>query len=441
MAPALPQPGETISDKYEVVRFLGKGGMGIVVEGRHRKLDQRFAIKVLLPDALERPDAVARFEREARAAARLKSPHVVRVVDVDSDPARGGLPFLVMEYLEGHDLGTELRRRGKIPVPEAVDLALEAAVALAEAHAAGIVHRDIKPSNLFLCSESGVPVLKVMDFGISKLVSVPGETELTTTETTLGTPSYMAPEQLMSSRTIDHRVDIWALGVVLYRMLSGSLPFSADSATALAVQIATQSPTDLANIAPWVPPNLAGVVMMALERDPSKRPADAGAFARLLEPFGSGRVPLGAQLAGFVPRAVSSHDLPELSSTTLENAPTASAWHRPAAAPVSRSPLLLALALGLVAAAVGFAIFVGVKNPPEPPPVSAASAPSIPAPPPSESVAIEPTPLPPPPPTGAPSAEPASVKPIGKKTAPKATTSATSTPAATAAPTNDPLHL
>ncbi len=301
----LPEPGETIAGKYEVVRVLGRGGMGVVVEALHRKLDQRFAIKLLSPEARSRSDAVARFEREARASARLRSPYAVRVHDVDSDAARGGLPFIVMEYLEGHDLARELRERGTLPVPEAVDIALQVCLAMSEAHARGIVHRDLKPGNLFLTTQDGRRVVKVMDFGISKLVLDPTEGELTTTETTLGTPHYMAPEQVVSSKAIDHRVDIWAIGVVLYRVLTGTFPFSGEGATGLAVAIATQRPTPILERKPDLPPALADAIMAALTRDRERRPADALAFAKILEPFGTGQIPLVP-----VPPSVPSLSLP-----------------------------------------------------------------------------------------------------------------------------------
>ncbi len=297
----LPASGEWIAGKYELVRVLGRGGMGVVYEARHRRLDERFAIKFLLPNALGQPDAVARFEREARASARLRSPYAVRVLDVDVDSSRGGLPFMVMEYLEGQDLGTRLRTSGPPPVRLAIDFLLQALFAMAEAHARGIVHRDLKVSNLFVVEGPLGPMIKVMDFGISKLAPAPGERELTTTEMTLGTPSYMAPEQVMSSKTVDHRIDIWALGVVLYRMLTGTFPFLADNPTALAVAIATEPPVPITKHRDDLPPGLADVVMAALTRDLSARIPDAISFARRVEPFGSGRISVSEQLALLTP--------------------------------------------------------------------------------------------------------------------------------------------
>ena len=285
----LPSPGDAIAGKYEVVRVLGRGGMGMVVEARHAKLDQRYAIKILLPEHAKRQDSVARFEREASAVARLTSPHIVRVFDVDVDPATK-LPFIVMELLSGHDLATELQTRPVVPPAEAVDWMIEALAGLHDAHALGIVHRDIKPSNLFLAARASAPALmKVMDFGVSKLLHG-GDGELTTSNQALGTPSYMAPEQLLDERAVGPRSDLWAVGVVLYRMLSGRLPFSSETQAGLAVAIATLPPASLSRIAPGLPPGLGEIVMQLLERDPARRPTDAAALARMLAPFGSGRV-------------------------------------------------------------------------------------------------------------------------------------------------------
>jgi hypothetical protein len=293
----VPQPGDVVAGKYQVARLLGKGGMGVVVEATHRKLGTRVAIKFLMPDALTTSDGVARFDREARAAALLRSRYVVRVLDIDT--TADGLPFIVMEYLEGFDLGAELKRRKVLGVAEAVDFVLEACIGLAEAHAHGIVHRDIKPGNLYVCDDSGLPVVKVMDFGVSKLIAASNETELTATDTTVGTPSYMAPEQLLSSKEIDHRADVWALGVVLYRMLSGSLPFVGATPTALAIAIATEPPVPLASVASSLPPELVAQVTRALEKDVARRFEDVIAFGRALVPFGSGRVAFATEVAGF----------------------------------------------------------------------------------------------------------------------------------------------
>lgn len=280
------KPGDVVGGKYEVTRILGRGGAGLVVEARHVRLHQTVAIKILLPYLAALPDAVARFEREAMAIARIQSPHVIKVFDVDLD-AETNLPFIVMERLYGNDLASELLARNAVPLDEAVDWILQACAGLRDAHALGIVHRDIKPSNLFL-SEQTPRVLKVMDFGASKVTTTDGR-ELTTSNDTLGTPSYMAPEQLLASRSIDRRVDVFALGVVLYRAIAGRFPFDGDTNVARAVAIATQEPLPLREAAPGVPAELAHVVMQMLARDRDARPANVTELARRLSPFGSGR--------------------------------------------------------------------------------------------------------------------------------------------------------
>ena len=457
---AVPQPGEIVAGKYEIVRFLGKGGMGLVLEARHTKLGHRVALKLLLAEFMDRPDALARFEREARAAALLRSPHVVRVLDVDNDNARGGVPFIVMDYLEGRDLASELKRRQILPVAEAVDLMLQACIAFAEAHASGIVHRDIKPSNLFLEDAQGRPVLKVMDFGVAKLATVPGETELTTTETALGTPSYMAPEQLTSSKTIDHRADIWALGVVTYRMLSGKLPFTADSPAALAVSILTTTPTHLSTAAPAVPPALANAVMSALERDVSRRPQDAIAFGRLLAPFGTGTVPFESSVAGIpVPAARRSDPNIPIAPTQPDVEPTANAWSQrgvaaqPATHPTNRSMITgVVIGVGVALSAVMGLIVFTMTRPSKPPAATTTAPPNM-----SESSsAVGPATsgnLPATPSTGGP-AEPdppapvasasAAVRPpprLGAVPARSAQPKPAAGPSAAPVPTKDPLHL
>jgi serine/threonine protein kinase len=194
-AVALPAPGEVVGGKYRLTRMLGTGGMGMVFEAEHLRLRQSVAIKFLRPDVLSMVDAVERFEREARASCRMRSPHVVHVLDVDTD-ARGR-PYMIMERLRGCDLEAELKTRGALPVHEAVDWILQACVAVAEAHAAGIVHRDLKPSNLFLADEAGTRDLKVLDFGISKVAR--DEPAVSSMAMTVGTPLYMSPEQVRSS--------------------------------------------------------------------------------------------------------------------------------------------------------------------------------------------------------------------------------------------------
>ena len=211
--------GEMLAGKYRVERVLGAGGMGVVVLARHVQLDQLVALKFLLAQSLTNPKVVARFEREARAVVKLKSEHVARVLDVGTMEA--GAPYIVMEYLEGEDLSQTVERRGPLPVAEAVDYLLQACEALAEAHGMGIVHRDLKPGNLFLTRRvDGKSLVKVLDFGISKLEGGREDLALTQPAEVVGSPKYMSPEQLRASRLADARSDIWSLGVILYELIT-----------------------------------------------------------------------------------------------------------------------------------------------------------------------------------------------------------------------------
>src|SRR5579863_6621840 len=220
------QEGEILDGKYRVDRVLGVGGMGIVVAATHVALNQRVAIKFLLPAAVGNPQIIERFAREARAAVQIQSEHVARVTDVGTLPT--GSPYMVMEFLEGSDLAAAIERGGAMPVAQAVGFVLQACEAIAEAHALGIVHRDLKPANLFLARRAGRdPMVKVLDFGISKTKDAAAG--LTQTSSVMGSPYYMAPEQMMSSKDVDVRSDIWALGIILYELLSGKAPFQGDT--------------------------------------------------------------------------------------------------------------------------------------------------------------------------------------------------------------------
>jgi serine/threonine-protein kinase len=286
----LPAPGDRIADKYEVVRVVGEGGMGVVYEVIHSRLQQRAAIKMLLPRVQAMPDVVARFEREARAACRLRSRHAVRITDVDHDEL--GRAYMVMEYLDGHDLAYELHLRGRLPVAEAVDVVLQACAAMAEAHASGVVHRDLKPSNLYLVKEGGESIVKVLDFGISKLAGE-GEAHITSTFATMGTPLYMSPEQVRSAKNVDARTDIWALGVILFETIAGERPFQGTTTAAAAAIVADPAPL-LRTLEPSAPEALEAIVSKTLAKRPDDRYQDVRALAEALSPFGITRDALRA---------------------------------------------------------------------------------------------------------------------------------------------------
>jgi serine/threonine-protein kinase len=279
-----------LAGKYEIERVLGRGGMGFVVAARHLQLDERVAIKFLLPEAVSNPEILARFAREARAAVRIKSEHVARVSDVGT--LEGGAPYMVMEYLEGADLAERLQRDGALPVELAVEFVLQACEAIAEAHALGIVHRDLKPANLFVVRRAdGILSVKVLDFGISKLASStgPSDVALTRTAAVMGSPLYMPPEQMSASRDVDHRADIWALGAILYELLAARPPFLGETLPEVCVRIATEAPAPLASFRPDVAPGLVSVILCCLEKDRERRFPNLGELVLALGPFGPPR--------------------------------------------------------------------------------------------------------------------------------------------------------
>src|SRR5271170_968284 len=258
-------PGTILAGKYRVERIIGQGGMGVVVEAKHITLDERVALKFLLPEYATHPEAAARFLREAKAAVKIKSEHVARVSDVGT--LETGAPYMVMEFLEGSDLSNLLEKSGVLSVPDAVDYIIQGCDALAEAHGHGIVHRDIKPANLFLTKRpNGTPLVKVLDFGISK-TSGSQVDNLTKTTASMGSALYMSPEQMQQTRGVDHRTDIYALGISLYELLAGKQPFYADTLPQLCAEIFTGTPTPIRTVRGDVPEGLANVLEKAYARD------------------------------------------------------------------------------------------------------------------------------------------------------------------------------
>ena len=278
-------PGDVIAGKYRVEAEIGSGGMGVVVSARHVTMGNRLAIKILRVKEDKDPrGAVTRFVREARAAARIQSDHVVRVTDVAALP--DGTPYMVMEYLEGEDLRALLERRGELSIEEAVGYALQACEGLAEAHASGVIHRDLKPSNLFLSKKSnGTTVLKLLDFGISKVLPRAGEAGITTTGALMGSPLYMAPEQMKSSKDVDTRADVWSLGLILYELLSGRPPFEGESIPEVCLSVMGSDPLPMSRFRADVPPALEAVLLKCLTKQREGRYETMGALARALEPF------------------------------------------------------------------------------------------------------------------------------------------------------------
>jgi serine/threonine-protein kinase len=282
----LPKEGDILAGKYRIDRVIGQGGMGMVVAAHHTTLRQNVAIKFLLPEAAKRDDATERFLREARAAVSIQSEHVARVADVGTLDT--GSPYMVMEYLTGADLGQILQQRGPLPIPQAIDYVLQACEAIAEAHSLGIIHRDLKPANLFVTQRAdGTPLVKVLDFGLSKATK-PGalDASLTAANVVMGSPFYMSPEQIRSLKGLDTRVDIWALGIILYQLITGSRPFEAESLGALFLMIGADQPPPMHPRRPDIPPELEAAILHCLEKDPRVRTQSVAELARALAPFG-----------------------------------------------------------------------------------------------------------------------------------------------------------
>jgi serine/threonine-protein kinase len=275
--------GALVAGKYRLQGILGEGGMGLVVSAHHEALDRMVALKVLRKESARDPVMAERFLREARAAANLRSEHVAHVLDVGTLPT--GAPFMVLEYLEGADLAQVLARQGRLPVAVACNYVVQACEAVAEAHASGIVHRDLKPENLYLTTSlGGADHVKVLDFGVSKSLTA-DRAVLTNTGVAVGSPVYMAPEQVRGSREIGPRADVWGLGVVLYELLTEALPFEAESLPDLCLKIANEPPVSLQSRRADVPAALAAVVARCLEKDPVRRYFDAADLAEALAPF------------------------------------------------------------------------------------------------------------------------------------------------------------
>lgn len=282
----MPKIGDVIAAKYRLDKVAGEGGMGVVYAAEHLVLKQRVAVKVLLPDAAASEAIVERFAREARTAAKINSEHVARVLDAGTTAS--GAPFLVLEYLEGCDLGELLELQKTLPVVEVVDYLVQALEGLAHAHASNIVHRDLKPANLFLgCRPDGSNAIKILDFGISKSTRSKPEDKRLTGQHVLGSPVYMSPEQLRNATDIDARADIWSIGVVAYELLTGAPPFDGEGVGEIFAAILEKEPIPLAEKDPTIPRELSDVIAKCIRRDPNERWEDVGRLARALAPFGS----------------------------------------------------------------------------------------------------------------------------------------------------------
>ena len=274
--------GQLIGGRYRLIGRIGKGGMGIVYEAEHVGLDKRVAVKFLLDKFTDDREVVERFHREARTASRIGHANIIDVTDVGTTD--DGRPFLVMELLAGQDLARVISEGGPMPAARAVHITRQLLQGLDAAHAKGIVHRDMKPENVFLVHRGEDPdFVKVMDFGISKLIAAnESKVRLTATGAVIGTPIYMAPEQVMAQTELDQRVDLYAVGVMLFELLAGRPPFIANSYLGLVTQHLQAQPPPLASLRPDLPPALVAAVHHALEKDPAQRFQTALEFARAL---------------------------------------------------------------------------------------------------------------------------------------------------------------
>ncbi|MEP7120460.1 MAG: serine/threonine-protein kinase [Byssovorax sp.] len=264
------QTGDTIEGKYRIVRLLGEGGMGAVYEGENVRIHRKVAIKVLHAAVAAKADVVQRFEREAQAAGRIGSEHIVEVLDLGNLP--DGDRFMVMEYLEGESLGERIKRKKRMAPQEVAHLLHQLLEGLAAAHAAGIIHRDLKPDNVFLMNSKGnqKDFVKVLDFGVSKFNALDSEMSMTRTGAVMGTPFYMSPEQARGGK-IDMRSDLYSVGVVIYQAVTGRVPFHAETFNELVFKIALESCEPAELVAPGLDPAFAALIVRAMVRDPAGR--------------------------------------------------------------------------------------------------------------------------------------------------------------------------
>lgn len=300
-----PSLGAVVAQKYRLDREVGRGGMGVVFAATDLSLGRPVALKLLLgptgapqgtPGSTTSPEDTARFMREARATASMRGDHVAQVYEAGVTP--DGVPFLAMELLHGQDLDSYVHQRGALSIPEACDLMLQACAALVEAHGLGIVHRDLKPQNFFILPprDASGPKLKLLDFGISKMHSE-ADLALTQTTMTMGSPRYMSPEQVRSSKYVDHRADLWALGAVLHEALTANPLFNETTASALHAQIVADPATPLRHVRHDAPPELEQVILRCVEKDPNRRFGSAVELAYALAPFASAH---GRELANML---------------------------------------------------------------------------------------------------------------------------------------------
>jgi eukaryotic-like serine/threonine-protein kinase len=439
--------GEVIGQKYRLVRLLGEGGMGTVYEARHDVIGRRFAVKFLHAELASHPEILARFRREAQAAGSLENENIAAVTDFGTSP--DGAPYIVMEFLEGQDLAKVLAQTGPLPIQRAAHIVIQVCRGLVAAHGRGIVHRDLKPENLLLQTRGdGGDLVKILDFGIAKLKSTEHRPETATrTGITLGTPYYMPPEQARGQKELDERADIYALGVILFELLSGQKPHSGENYNAILYSILMQAAPRIETYRPDLPPALAALVHRAMAADAKERPQSVSELAQALAPYTGRSITPPPATAPDSLATLPSAPQPRGADTRAPVAltpPTPSTYNPPP--PSSRTGLFVALGLALVSVlgATGFFLSGG----PKPDPSRAAATTPLPAPAPiappppvvTATPEIAPTPAAPAPsaepPVGAVAVPPQRVRSGAKPLKPQSKTPAT--PAAAAAPAPAP---
>jgi serine/threonine-protein kinase len=369
-----PESGTLLGGKYRIERVLGEGGMGVVMLATHVDLERLVAIKILRPEYAARDEIVMRMLFEARAAARLRNEHIVRVLDVARLDT--GAPYIVLEYLEGYDLGAYLVENGTLPVAQAVDCILQACEALAEAHALGLVHRDLKPENLFVTSgPAGSWHIKVLDFGVSKDTRRDAEPRSTITNpsSAVGSPHYMAPEQMLVQPDLDCRADIWSLGAILFELISGRSPFEAQSLPSVCGLVLEGQPKRLKELCPEVPGELDDIISRCLSKDRNGRFPDVSSLAAALAAWGGPTARPQAERVSVVEAdAAVRRPTPMLGSPRMSPPPISlqPTTRTPSAHQLSIKPrkprrfaTLRTLALvGVVSAAAGFALMTPLAS-------------------------------------------------------------------------------
>jgi serine/threonine-protein kinase len=377
--------GEVIAEKYEILRVLGRGGLGVVYAAKHLLLGEEVAIKFLRADLARDERIVARFTREARAASKIRSEHVARVLDV---AVAGGLPYIVLELLRGSDLLAHVKQHKRVSVEDAALYLLQACEAVAEAHVRGIVHRDLKSANIFLTHRAdGSPSIKVLDFGISKLLDEQDAGITTEGSSLMGSPAYMSPEQVMAAGEVDAQTDIWSLGVVFYELVTGKRPFSGDSPQRVCMAVLHDEPAPPSSIVAGLPKAADAIVLRCLQKKRAHRYLSVADLAADLAELGplEGRISMQRArriLSGAVPPAPPSDPRAAAAATAAPGGTTtltaggldASAISAPTVEPRARRRSFKTVALALIAAGIAAAGVVTAMGPRRGPDNAASSA-------------------------------------------------------------------